>query len=108
LRDAATSENESGQDNARALDNACRVAVCNEQERVARALHDSVINRLFEIGLSLQGTLMLLVDQPSRDRVEHAIEDLDATIREIRSTVFALEAGSMGTQRSVGPAASRT
>ena len=59
-----------------------------------RELHDSVIARLFKVGLSLQGTATLLVDPPIRDRVEHAIEELDATIREIRMTTFAFEVAS--------------
>jgi len=62
-----------------------------ERERIARDLHDLVIQRLFATGIGLQSLLRLLDDGQVVDRVTQAVEDLDTTIREIRSTIFALE-----------------
>lgn len=62
-----------------------------ERERIARDLHDLVIQRLFATGIGLQSVLRLLDDPRAVERVTRSVEDLDATIREIRSTIFALE-----------------
>ncbi len=72
-----------------------RLAIFEDRDRIARDLHDLVIQRLFAIGLSLQG----VTRQPARDevnrRIEQAVDDLDLTIRDIRRTIYSL--GSMGT-----------
>lgn len=72
-----------------------RLAIFEDRDRIARDLHDLVIQRLFAIGLSLQG----VTRQPDRDevnrRIEQAVDDLDLTIRDIRRTIYSL--GSMGT-----------
>jgi signal transduction histidine kinase len=66
------------------------LTVTEERERIARDLHASVIQRLFTVGLSLQGTLRL-AGRPGGDaRLQEAIDELDDTIRQIRSTVFAM------------------
>jgi len=67
-----------------------------DRERIARDLHDSVVQRLFAIGLSLQGTARLASRPEVVARLEQHVEDLDATIRQIRSTVFQLEAHRLG------------
>ncbi len=59
-----------------------------ERERLARDLHDTVIQRLFAVGLSLQSVLSTSLDDAVRTRVTTSIDDLDATIREIRTTIF--------------------
>lgn len=59
-----------------------------ERERMARDLHDTVIQRLFAVGLNLQATLGAELDEGTRGRIARAIDDLDATIREIRTTIF--------------------
>lgn len=71
-----------------------RFILVHERERIARDLHDLVIQRLFAHGLALQGMLVLNTDPAAAERVETVIEGLDMTIREIRSTIF--ELGSSG------------
>ena len=75
-----------------------RLAVFEDRDRIARDLHDLVIQRLFATGLGLQGFAGQLPDQASRSRLEGYVEDLDSTIRDIRSAIYSLQAA----QRSDG------
>jgi signal transduction histidine kinase len=68
-----------------------QLAVLGDRDRIARDLHDLVIQRLFATGMSLEGALRGMSPPPSADRVHRAIDDLDATIKEIRTTIFALQ-----------------
>jgi signal transduction histidine kinase len=62
-----------------------------DRDRIARDLHDTVIQRLFAVGLSLQGTARL-VDRPEvAGRIGDAINKLDETIRHLRQAIFNLE-----------------
>lgn len=80
--------------NQTALDEAERIMMLvDERERIARDLHDTVIQRLFAAGLSLQSVLRV-ADETARPRIERTIDDLDATIRELRSTIFSLGAST--------------
>jgi signal transduction histidine kinase len=65
-----------------------RLALLEDQERIARDLHDTVIQRLFATGLSLQGATRLIKDDEARRRVEAAVDDLDLTVRHIRTVIF--------------------
>ena len=76
---------------ARAQEVQAQLAVFEDRDRIARDLHDLVIQRLYASGLRLQGTLRLIDDAQATTRVQAAIDDLDATIREIRSTIFELQ-----------------
>jgi signal transduction histidine kinase len=68
-----------------------RLAVYEDRDRIARDLHDLVIQRLFATGMSLQGTARLPdLGDTAADRVNRAVDQLDETIREIRHTIFAL------------------
>jgi signal transduction histidine kinase len=69
-----------------------RVAVFEDRDRIARDLHDLVIQRLYATGISLQGTVSLIAAPEIADRVSRAVDALDETIREIRSSIFALQA----------------
>ncbi len=71
------------------------LAVQDERVRISRDLHDGVIQALFSIGMSLEGVWPLIRSDPDRveDRVNAAIDQLDATIKEIRSTIFTLRGG---------------
>ncbi len=64
-----------------------------ERDRIARNLHDLVIQRLFATGMALEGAANLIGVDPTdaTERVRRAVDDLDATIKEIRTTVFALQ-----------------
>ncbi|MET0524925.1 MAG: GAF domain-containing sensor histidine kinase [Nocardioides sp.] len=69
-----------------------RLAVFEDRDRIGRDLHDLVIQRLFAVGLGLQGAVRL-TDRPEVDsRLEQAVDDLDATIKDIRRSIFALGA----------------
>jgi signal transduction histidine kinase len=68
------------------------VAVIEDRERIARDLHDTVIQQLYATGMSLTAALRLTEKQEVRERLTQSIEDLDRTMRSIRSTIFALEA----------------
>lgn len=66
------------------------MTLVDEQERIARDLHDTVIQSLFGIGMSLQAAAVITPEGRSRDRITKAVDDLDAAIRSLRTTVFAL------------------
>ena len=73
------------------------LALGDERERIARDLHDTVIQRLFAVGLSLQATVARAGRDPAPERINQAIDDIDDTIRDLRSTIFALHARRAGT-----------
>lgn len=77
-------------DNARLHSRVAGLVLFEERDRIARDLHDTVIQRLFAVGLGLQGLVQISDDSPLRDRLEGFIDDLDVTVREIRSTIFQL------------------
>ena len=62
----------------------------DERARLARDLHDSVIQRLFAVGLTLQSVVGGGLPQEAGAQVHHCIDELDTTIREIRTTIFEL------------------
>ncbi len=66
-------------------------ALTEDRDRIARDLHDSVIQRLFAIGLSLQGTARLVERPEAVMRIGEAIEKLDETIRQLRKAIFDIE-----------------
>ena len=73
-----------------------QLSLIADRERIGRDLHDTVIQRLFATGLSLQASQRRLVEQPEvGERLERAVDDIDGIVREIRATIFALQiAGS--------------
>lgn len=78
-------------DNARLHQRVRELALSEDRERIARDLHDSVIQRLFAVALSLQAAGTRTNDEVLADRLETAVSDLDDTIRQIRTTIFQLE-----------------
>jgi signal transduction histidine kinase len=68
-----------------------RIELFEDRDRIARDLHDQVIQRLFATGMSLQGVTALMRDSETVRRVEQAVDALDETIRDIRSTIFSLQ-----------------
>ena len=69
-----------------------RLAILQDRDRIARDLHDLVIQRLYATGMSLQGAVPLLTRPEAASRVSNAVDALDETIREIRSAIFSLQA----------------
>ena len=68
-----------------------RNVLLEERDRIARDLHDLVIQRLFATGISLSGAARVSnTPQPVVDRLESAVDALDTTVREIRATIFEL------------------
>lgn len=67
--------------------------VVADRERIARDLHDQVIQRLFAVGLSLQGTIPRLRAGAVTDRLTAAVDDLQDVISDIRTTIFDLHGG---------------
>jgi signal transduction histidine kinase len=69
-----------------------RLTVFEDRDRIARDLHDLVIQRLYASGMKLQGT-MPMIDRPAvEERVSSVVDDLDVTIKDIRKAIFALQA----------------
>jgi signal transduction histidine kinase len=68
------------------------IAVLEDRERIARDLHDVVIQRLFATGLQLQTAARLSIKPEVVERVSRSVDDLDTTIRDIRSAIFELRA----------------
>jgi signal transduction histidine kinase len=77
-------------DNARLQSSLEHVAVLQDRERIARELHDKVIQRLFAAGMTLQTTLPIARSEVA-SHITQAVEEIDETIRDIRRTIFALE-----------------
>ena len=67
-----------------------QLVVFEDRDRIARDLHDIVIQRLFATGLQIQGTMRLVEEPMAQDRLRLAVESIDATIDSIRSTIFEL------------------
>jgi signal transduction histidine kinase len=71
-----------------------RLAVLEDRDRIARDLHDLVIQRLFAVGLSVQAASRE-ADRPQvSGRLERVVDDLDDTIKDVRRTIFQLQARS--------------
>ncbi len=80
-----------------------QMAVFEDRDRIAKDLHDLVIQRLYATGMSLQGVTSLIKVPEVADRISRSVDALDDTIREIRSAIFALQ-----THPDAKPAALRT
>ncbi|WP_431933230.1 sensor histidine kinase [Nonomuraea jabiensis] len=80
---------------AEARKDAERLGLLEDRDRIAKDLHDVVIQRLFATAMTLMSTIRLVERPEAAKRVQHAIDELDETIRQIRSSIFALQ-GSNG------------
>ena len=78
-------------ENARLHARVAELATFEDRERIARDLHDTVIQRLFAVGLSLQATQRLVDDPIVSSRLVTAVDDLDTTVRDIRAAIFELQ-----------------
>ncbi|WP_156689006.1 sensor histidine kinase [Mycobacterium sp. Marseille-P9652] len=70
--------------------------VVTERDRIARELHDHVIQRLFAVGLTLQGAMSRARDTDVQHRLSQAVDDLQAVIQEIQTTIFDLHGAPQG------------
>jgi signal transduction histidine kinase len=86
-------------ENARLHQKVREVAVYEDRDRLARDLHDTVIQRLFAVGLSLQSMAVAAATSGMTERLDAAIADLDDTIRQVRSTIY--ELGSAATDQGL-------
>jgi signal transduction histidine kinase len=77
-------------DNARLHARVRDIALVEDRERIAADLHDTVIQRLFATGLGLEASVRLAPPDVA-GRIAQAVADLDETIRQIRSAIFALQ-----------------
>ena len=73
--------------------------VISDRERIARDLHDHVIQRLFAAGLSLQGAIPRARSVEVQQRLADTVDELQRVIQEIRTTIFDLHGSSPGTTR---------
>jgi signal transduction histidine kinase len=70
-----------------------RLEVLEERERIAKELHDGVVQALFAVGMSLQGVAAQAGDPDLTTRLENSVEDIDRTIRDLRNYIFGLRPG---------------
>lgn len=75
---------------ARAQEDRGRLAVFEDRDRIGRDLHDLVIQRLFAVGLKLENTRRMTARPQVAERLTSAVDDIDATIKDIRRSIFEL------------------
>ncbi|MEW2166052.1 GAF domain-containing protein [Streptomyces sp. NPDC007084] len=69
-----------------------QIALLQDRDRIARDLHDLAIQRLFAAGMTLQSAQRFMEHPEGRERLTRTVDDLDDTIKIIRSTIFGLRA----------------
>jgi signal transduction histidine kinase len=69
-----------------------RLLLFEDRDRIGRDLHDQVIQRLYASGMKLQGTIPLITRPLAEERVSSVVDDLDKTITDIRTVIFSLQA----------------
>ena len=70
-----------------------RLGLMDERERIAKELHDGIIQSLFAVGMGLQGTALMAGSGDISDRIERAVGELDRVIRDLRNYIFGLRPG---------------
>jgi signal transduction histidine kinase len=70
-----------------------RLELLEERERIAKELHDGVVQSLFAVGMGLQGAAALAHNPEITARLEYAVEDIDRAIRDLRNYIFGLRPG---------------
>jgi signal transduction histidine kinase len=71
---------------------AARLNLYEDRDRIARDLHDLVIQRLYATGMSLEGTMPMITRPEAASRITNAVDAMDLTIKDIRATIFQLQA----------------
>jgi signal transduction histidine kinase len=77
---------------AASRDDAELLSLYEDRDRIARDLHDLVIQRLYATGMSLEGTMPMITKPEVASRITNAVDAMDETIKDIRATIFALQA----------------
>jgi signal transduction histidine kinase len=75
------------------------LSILTDRDRIARDLHDHVIQRLFAVGLALQGTIPRARSPEVQQRLSDSVDDLQEVIQEIRTAIFDLHGARSGTTR---------
>jgi signal transduction histidine kinase len=70
-----------------------RLGLMEERERIAKELHDGIIQSLFAVGMGLQGTAPMAGSPAAEARIEGAVGELDSVIRDLRNYIFGLRPG---------------
>ncbi len=73
--------------------------ILSDRDRIARDLHDHVIQRLFAIGLGMQGTIARIRSPEIQHRLSATVDDLQGVIQEIRTAIFDLHGNAAGPTR---------
>jgi signal transduction histidine kinase len=80
-------------ENARLYNEIHRLAVLEDRERIAKELHDGVIQALFAVGMGLKGAALMSEEEELATRIEGAVGDIDRVIRDLRNYIFGLRPG---------------
>ena len=70
-----------------------RLGLMEERERIAKDLHDGIIQSVFAVGMNLQGAAILAGSPETAARIESSVEELDKVIRDLRNYIFGLRPG---------------
>jgi len=81
-----------------------RLSLVEDRERIAKELHDGVIQSLFAVGLSLQGTAAIIGERRVGDRIQDAVNEIDRAIGDLRSYIFGLRPHVLASTRGLGEA----
>jgi len=87
-------------ENARLHSNARRLAVLEERDRIGMDLHDGIIQSIYGVGLVLEGARLTLNEDPevAKDKIHHAIDGLNQSIRDIRAYILDLRPRQLGNE----------
>ncbi|MDQ1483767.1 MAG: hypothetical protein QOF35_1843 [Actinomycetota bacterium] len=87
-------------DRSQAISEREELVVISDRERIARDLHDVVIQRIFATAMQLQAAALRAAQGDVRDLIDRSVAELDATIRDVRATIFELQSPSAGSLRT--------
>ena len=73
-----------------------RLELLNDRERIAHAMHETIVHRIFEASLTMEGALKLINNPVALQRIRTAIDSLDTTLKQIRTIILDLEPSGEG------------
>lgn len=68
-----------------------RLELLSDRERIAHAMHETIVHRIFEASLMMEGAIKLIHNPVALKRVKDAIDTLDATLKQIRTIILDLD-----------------